>query len=217
MGQKVNPIGFRVGITRKSDSRWYADKRSFGRYLVEDASIRKLIKKEFRDAGVARIEIERTDDEVEVTLHSARPGVVIGRHGASVDRLREQLEQLCEKKVDVKIQEVNKPELDGQLVAEVIAEQLTKRGGTRRAMKKAAEASIQGGAQGIKILCAGRLGGAEIARSDGLRIGSIPCQKLRANISYGFAGARTTMGMIGVKVWIYAGDFEDETEEEEWR
>lgn len=214
MGQKVNPIGFRVGITRKADSRWYADKKTFGRYLVEDKTIRDFINKEFADAGVSSVVIERTEDEVEITLATARPGVVIGRHGASVDKLREQLEQLTEKRVNVKIEEVARPELDGQLVALGIAEQLNKRMGTRRAMKKAAEASIQAGAQGIKILCAGRLGGAEIARDDGLRIGSIPCQKLRANISYGLSEARTTMGMIGVKVWIYLGDYDESVAEE---
>lgn len=209
MGQKVNPIGFRVGITRKCDTRWYADKKYFGQYLVEDEQIRRYIKKNFSFAGISRIEIERTAEEVEVTLNAARPGLVIGRQGAEVDRLRDALEQLVEFKVNIRIQEVKKPETDGQLVAEAIAEQLVKRGGSKRAMKKAAEGSIQAGALGIKIKCSGRLGGAEIARSDDLRIGSVPCQKLCADISYGFAEARTTMGIIGIKVWIYRGDLDD--------
>lgn len=209
MGQKVNPIGFRVGITRKSDSRWYADKINFGKYLVEDYNIRKHIKANFGFAGLPKIEIERTEDEVEITLHAARPGVVIGRHGAEVDRLRSTLEQMTEKKVNIKIQEINKPELDGQLVAEQIAEALTKRVGSKRVMKKSAESCIQAGAIGIKMLVSGRINGAEIARSDDLRIGSVPCQKLSADISYGFAEAKTTMGIIGVKIWIYRGDIEE--------
>lgn len=212
MGQKVNPIGFRVGITRKSDSRWYADKRHFGKYLVEDYQIRKHVKSNFGFAGLPKIEIERTEDEIEITLHAARPGVVIGRHGAEVDRLRGFLEQMTEKKVNIKIQEVAKPELDGQLVAEGIAEALTKRVSSKRVMKKTAETCIQAGAIGVKMLISGRINGAEIARSDDLRIGSVPCQKLSADISYGFAEARTTMGIIGVKVWIYRGDIVDETE-----
>ena len=206
MGQKVNPDGFRVGITRRSNSRWYADKRNFGKYLVEDRKIRDHIKKDFGFAGISRIEIERTEDEVEILIHAARPGVVIGRHGSEVDKLRDRLQQMVERKVNIKIQEISRPELEGQLVAEAIAEQLMKRGGTRRAMKKAAETTIQAGALGIKIGIGGRLGGAEIARRDDLRIGSVPCQKLMADISYGFAVARTQMGTIGVKVWIYRGD-----------
>ncbi|MHC4870406.1 MAG: 30S ribosomal protein S3 [Planctomycetota bacterium] len=209
MGQKVNPIGFRVGITRKSDSRWYADKINFGKYLVEDYNIRKHIKGNFGFAGLPKIEIERTEDDIEITLHAARPGVVIGRHGAEVDRLRGFLEQMTEKKVNIKIQEISKPELDGQLVAEQIAEALTKRVGSKRVMKKAAESCIQAGAIGIKMLVSGRINGAEIARSDDLRIGSVPCQKLSADISYGFAEANTTMGIIGVKVWIYRGDIDE--------
>jgi small subunit ribosomal protein S3 len=212
VGQKVNPVGFRVGITRKSDSRWYADKQHFGKYLVEDEKIRRYIKKNLSFAGISKIEIERTEDEVEITLHAARPGVVIGRHGSEVDRLRDTLAQMTESKVQVKIQEIDRPELDGQIVAETIAEQLSKRMGSRRAMKKTAEASVQAGALGVKVKISGRLGGAEIARTDNLRIGSVPCQKLRADISYGLAQARTTMGMIGVKVWIYRGDL-DEVEE----
>jgi len=209
VGQKVNPIGFRVGITRKADSRWYAERKNFGRYLVEDEKIRQFVKKEFGFAGIPRIEIERTEDEVEVLLHAARPGVVIGRHGAEVDRLRDHLEDLVGRKVNVKIFEINRPELDAQLVAEDVAAQLSKRMGTRRAMRKAAEGVLQAGALGVKMVVRGRLGGAEIARTDNLRIGSVPCQKLQADVSYGYALARTTMGAIGVKVWIYRGDFEE--------
>ncbi|MHC4884003.1 MAG: 30S ribosomal protein S3 [Planctomycetota bacterium] len=209
MGQKVHPIGFRVGITRKSDSRWYADKKHFGTYLVEDEKIRKYIKKNLGFAGITKVEIERTEDEVEVTIHTARPGVVIGRHGQEVDRLRASLAQLSESQVEIKIQEVNKPELEAQLVAEGICEQLAKRMGSRRAMKKAAEACIQAGALGVKMKVAGRIGGAEIARADDLRMGSVPCQKLTADISYGFAEAKTTMGIIGAKIWIYRGDIEE--------
>lgn len=206
MGQKVNPIGFRVGITRKSDSRWYADKKHFGKYLIEDEQIRRYIKKNLGFAGITKVEIERTEDEVELTIHTARPGVVIGRHGQEVDRLKESLAQLSECRLEIKIHEVSKPEIEAQLVAEGICEQLVKRMGSRRAMKKAAETCIQAGALGVKMKVSGRIGGAEIARVDDLRMGSVPCQKLTADISYGFAEAKTTMGIIGAKVWIYRGD-----------
>ncbi len=206
MGQKVHPVGFRVGITRDWDSRWYASKKDFGRYLVEDYHIRRYIKKNLGYAGIAKTEIERTEDEVEVMIHTARPGVVIGRRGAEVDRLRDDLEQIAGRKISIKIKEIKRPELNGQLVAEAIAEQLGKRVGYRRAMKKAVEACIQAGVDGVKVKCSGRLGGAEIARTDGYAIGSLPLQKLRAIIDYGFAEARTTMGHIGVKVWLYKGD-----------
>ncbi len=206
MGQKVHPIGFRVGVTRDWDSRWYASKQEYGRYLVEDFNIRKYIKKNLKFAGIAKTEVERTEDEVEVLIHTARPGVVIGRRGAEVDRLREDLEALVDRKVSIKIKEVTKPELNAQLVAEGIAEQLIKRMNYRRAMKKAVETCIQGGVYGIKVRVSGRLGGAEIARADGYTVGNLPLQKLRADIDYGFAEAATTMGNIGVKVWLYKGD-----------
>ena len=212
MGQKVHPIGFRVGVTRDWDSRWYADKDVFGRYLVEDFKIRKFIDKNLRFAGVAKTEIERNEDEVEVLIHSARPGVVIGRRGAEVDRLREDLEKITDRKVTIKIKEISRPDINAQLVAQGICEQLSKRINYRRAMKKAVESCIQGGVLGVKIRCGGRLGGAEIARSDGYTIGNLPLQKLRANIDYGFSEAATTMGHIGVKVWLYKGDFGEETE-----
>ncbi|MDR1612346.1 MAG: 30S ribosomal protein S3 [Planctomycetota bacterium] len=206
MGQKVHPIGFRTGVTRDWDSRWYADKKSFGRYLVADYNIRKYLKKALSSAAVAKTEIERTDDEVEVIIHTARPGVVIGRRGAEVDRLRDDLERLLRGKVSVKIKEISRPELNAQLVAEGIAEQIEKRVAYRRAMKKAVEGCIQAGVYGIKVKCSGRLGGAEIARSDGYTVGNLPLQKLRAVIDYGFAEAHTMMGNIGVKVWLYKGD-----------
>ena len=210
MGQKVHPIGFRTGITRDWDSRWYADKKSFGRYLVEDFHIRRYLKKNLAFAGIAKTEIERTEDEVEIVIHTARPGVVIGRRGAEVDRLREDLQNMVDRKVSIKIREITKPELNAQLVAEGIAEQLTKRVNYRRAMKKAVEACVNAGAAGVKVRCAGRLGGAEIARTDGYTVGNLPLQKLRAIIDYGFTEAGTTMGKIGVKVWLYKGDVDEE-------
>lgn len=206
MGQKVHPIGFRVGITRKHDSRWYAGKKDFGRYLVQDHLIRKTLKKDIGFAGIPTIEIERDEDEIEITIHAHRVGAVVGQRGAEVDRIREKLEKLIGVRINIKIVEVRKPELCAQLVAESIAGQLIKRVNTRRAMKRAVEASAAAGVYGIKILCSGRLGGAEIARSDGMRVGSIPCQKLVADVDYGFSEALTTMGQIGVKVWIYRGD-----------
>ncbi len=210
MGQKVHPIGFRTGVTRDWDSRWYADKKNFGRYLVEDFNIRKYLKKALSFAAIAKTEIERTEDEVEVIIHTARPGVVIGRRGTEVDRLREELERLIQAKVSVKIREITKPELNAQLVAEGIAEQIEKRVAYRRAMKKSVEACIQAGVYGIKVRCSGRLGGAEIARADGYTVGNLPLQKLRAVIDYGFAEAHTMMGNIGVKVWLYKGDVGEE-------
>ncbi|MBN2711450.1 MAG: 30S ribosomal protein S3 [Planctomycetes bacterium] len=206
MGQKVHPIGFRTGVTRDWDSRWYADKHNFSKYLVEDYNVRRYIEKNLAFAGIAKTEIERTEDEVEVIIHTARPGVVIGRRGAEVDKLREDLSSVTGRKTTIKIKEITKPEVNAQLVAQGIAEQMMKRVNYRRAMKRAVEAAIQAGVFGIKIRCAGRLGGAEIARSDGYTVGNLPLQKLKANIDYGFAESSTTMGNIGVKVWIYKGD-----------
>jgi len=213
LGQKVHPIGFRTGVTRDWDSRWYASKQEFGKYLVEDHKIRKHIAKALAFAGVAKAEIERTEDEVEVIIHSARPGVVIGRRGAGVDALRAELEAFCSRKVSIKIKEITKPELNAQLVAQGIAEQIAKRVNYRRAMKKSVEASVQAGVYGIKIRVSGRLGGAEIARADGYTVGNLPLQKLRAVIDYGFAEAATTMGNIGIKVWLYKGDLGSSIEE----
>jgi small subunit ribosomal protein S3 len=205
MGHKVNPIGFRVGITEDWRSRWYADKKDFGRYVVEDEKLRRHIKKAYHPAGISQIDIERTRDQVKVILRTARPGIVIGRKGAEIDRLKADLETLVRRNVQVKIDEITEPELEAQLVAENIVEQLEKRSPFRRVMKKAADTSMQGGAKGIKIQVGGRIGGAEIARSERLVLGSVPLHTLRADISYGLAEARTRYGCIGVKVWIYRG------------
>ena len=210
MGQKVHPIGFRVGVTRDWDSRWFADKKAFARYLGEDFRIRKHLKKSMPFAGIAKTEIERTADEVEVIIHTSRPGVVIGRKGAEADRLRDDLSRLVRREVKVKIKEITKPELNAQLVSEGVAEQIGKRVAYRRAMKKAVEACVQAGVYGIKIRCGGRLGGAEIARTDGYTVGNLPLQKLKAVIDYGFAEAHTTQGRIGIKVWLYRGDLGEE-------
>lgn len=215
MGQKVHPIGFRTGVTKDWDSRWYADKQSYGDFLVEDVKIRKYIKKNLAFAGVAKTEIERTESDVEVIIHAARPGIVIGRRGSEVDKLRSDLQNIVnDKTVQIKIREVQQPELNAQLVAEGIGEQILKRVNYRRAMKKAVETCVNAGVFGIKIRVAGRLGGAEIARADGYSVGNLPLQKLRANIDYGFAEARTTMGIIGIKVWLYKGDVENNEEQE---
>ena len=209
MGQKCHPFGFRVGITRPWISRWYARKADFGRYLVEDQKIKKFIKSRLPQAGISKIEIERGGEETTVFLHSSRPGVVIGKKGAEIDKLREELQRFSAsgsgKKVEVKIVEVTKPEIDAQLVAEGVAEQLLKRASFRRAMKKAVETTMGQGALGVKILCAGRLGGAEIARSEKYMVGSLPLHTLTANVDYGLAEASTPYGIIGVKVWIYKG------------
>ena len=214
MGQKVHPIGFRTGITREWESRWYADKQSFGTYLCEDVNIRKYVNKNLAFAGIAKTEIERDQNEVEVIIHAARPGVVIGRRGTEVDKLRSDLSKIAGgKTVQIKIREVQQPETNAQLVAEGISEQIVKRVNYRRAMKKAVETCVSAGAYGIKVRVAGRLGGAEIARSDGYTVGNLPLQKLRAIIDYGFAEAATTMGNIGIKVWIYKGDVENVSQE----
>ncbi len=211
MGQKVHPIGFRVGIMRDWDSRWYGDRKTYAKYVKEDHTVRQYLKKALPFAGIAKVEIERTEDEVEVVIHTARPGVVIGRRGSEVDRLRDDLQRLVAcNKVQVKIREITKPELNAQLVAESIAEQIAKRTAYRRAMKKAVEASVAQGIFGIKVKCSGRLGGAEIARSDGYTVGNLPLQKLRAVIDYGFAESHTPMGRIGIKVWLYKGDVGEE-------
>ena len=205
MGHKVNPIGFRIGITEPWRSRWYADKKSFGRYVVEDEKIRRHIKSHYRYAGIPRIDIERTREVVLVVLFTARPGIIIGRKGSEVDRLKGELEDLVGHDVHIKIEEVSDAELEAQLVAEGICEQLSKRAHFRRVTKKAADTTMQAGARGIKIQVSGRLGGAEIARTERVVVGEIPLHTLRANISYGFSEAKTTYGHIGVKVWIYRG------------
>jgi small subunit ribosomal protein S3 len=214
VGQKTNPIGFRTGITLDWKSRWYAPKAAYGEFLIEDWKLRKYVDERLNRkppyAAVAKIEVERTRSDVRVVLHTARPGLVIGPRGAEVDKLREELEELIDRKITVNIVEIKHPDVDAQLVAEAIAEQLKKRGSFRRIMKMRCDSTMQAGAKGIRILCSGRLGGAEMARTETQRRGSIPLQTLQANVSYGFATGRTAYGAIGVKVWIYLGKFGEE-------
>ncbi len=206
MGQKVNPHGLRVGVIKDWDSRWYAMDKNVGDLLVEDKKIRDYLKKTLYSAGIPKIEIERDNAKVRVYLHCARPGVVIGKGGEEINRIQAQLTKMVNKPVDLKIVEVKNPDLDAQLVAENIAQQLEKRIGFRRAMKNAMGRAMRAGARGIKTNCSGRLGGAEIARTEHYHDGTIPLQTLRADIDYGFAEAATTYGRIGVKVWIYKGE-----------
>jgi small subunit ribosomal protein S3 len=205
MGQKVNPHGFRLGITTDFKSRWYADKL-YKDYVKEDVAIRRMMTKGMERAGISKVEIERTRDRVRVDIHTARPGIVIGRRGAEADRIRGELEKLTGKQVQLNILEVKNPEVDAQLVAQAVAEQLSSRVSFRRAMRKSMQGTMKAGAKGIKIQCGGRLGGAEMSRSEFYREGRVPLHTLRANIDYGFYEARTTFGRIGVKVWIYKGD-----------
>ena len=206
MGQKVNPHGFRLGITTDWTSRWYADK-AYAEYVAEDVAIRKLMSKGMERAGIAKVEIERTRDRVRVDIHTARPGIVIGRRGAEADRIRGQLEKLTGKQVQLNILEVRNPESDAQLVAQGVAEQLSNRVSFRRAMRKSMQSAQRSGSvKGIRIQCSGRLGGAEMSRSEFYREGRVPLHTLRADIDYGFFEAKTTFGRIGVKVWIYKGD-----------
>ncbi|MET4925271.1 30S ribosomal protein S3 [Streptomyces sp. PSRA5] len=205
MGQKVNPHGFRLGITTDFKSRWYADKL-YADYVKEDVSIRRMMTKGMERAGISKVEIERTRDRVRVDIHTARPGIVIGRRGAEADRIRGELEKLTGKQVQLNILEVKNPEVDAQLVAQAVAEQLSSRVSFRRAMRKSMQSTMKAGAKGIKIQCGGRLGGAEMSRSEFYREGRVPLHTLRANVDYGFFEAKTTFGRIGVKVWIYKGD-----------
>ena len=222
MGQKVNPTGFRVGITEDWKSRWYAPKQAYGNFLVEDFKVRKLIDDKLNRrppfAAVSEILIERTREEVTITLRTARPGLVIGPKGAEVDKLREELEELIKRKVaPIKVIEIKNPDLNGQLVAEAIAEQLKKRASFRRVLKMRMESTMQAGAKGIKISVSGRLGGAEIARQEKATTGSVPLTTLQANVDYGYAIAFTTYGTIGVKVWIYRGMYGEEVLETDVR
>ena len=205
MGQKVNPHGFRLGITTEFKSRWYADKL-YKDYVKEDVEIRRMMSKGMERAGVSRIEIERTRDRVRIDLHTARPGIVIGRRGMEADKLRLELEKLTGKQVQLNILEVKNPEIDAQLVAQGIAEQLAARVSFRRAMRKAMQTALKSGAKGIRVQCGGRLGGAEMSRSEFYREGRVPLHTLRADIDYGFYEAHTTFGRLGVKVWIYKGE-----------
>jgi small subunit ribosomal protein S3 len=205
VGQKVNPNGFRLGITTDFSSRWYADKL-YKDYVKEDVAIRRMMTKGMERAGISKVDIERTRDRVRVDIHTARPGIVIGRRGAEADRIRGDLEKLTGKQVQLNILEVKNPEVDAQLVAQGVAEQLSSRVSFRRAMRKSMQSAMKAGAKGIRVQCSGRLGGAEMSRSEFYREGRVPLHTLRANIDYGFYEARTTFGRIGVKVWIYKGD-----------
>ena len=205
MGQKVHPIGFRLGIIKTWDSRWFSQK-NYATLLHEDIKIRKIVKERLMNAGVSKIEIERAGQKAKINIHTARPGIIIGKKGAEVDKLKKDLEAMTGKQMYINIQEIRRPELEAQLVAENIALQLERRIAFRRAMKKAVTSALRLGAQGIKITCAGRLAGAEIARTEWYREGRVPLHTLRADIQYGFFEAKTTMGQIGVKVWIYRGD-----------
>ncbi|ADQ06737.1 ribosomal protein S3 [Caldicellulosiruptor acetigenus I77R1B] len=207
MGQKVHPKGFRLGIIRDWDSRWFANDKDFQKYVLEDYKIRRHIKEKLYHAGISRIEIERAAKRVKVIIHTAKPGIVIGRAGSGVEALRKELEKLTGgKTISLDIKEIKVPELDAQLVAENIAAQLEKRVSFRKAMKQAMARALRSGAKGIKTMVSGRLGGADIARTEWYKEGRIPLQTLRADIDYGFAEAHTTYGRIGVKTWIYKGD-----------
>ena len=205
MGQKVNPIGFRIGINKGWQSRWFATK-DYSRFLREDIVIRSIIEKQLGNAGVSKIEIERTEEEVKVDVHTSKPGIVIGRRGANINDIRDLIEKKTSSIIQLNIMEIKKPELIAKLVAESIASQLVRRVSFRKAMKKAVSLSMKAGAKGIRVQCAGRLGGAEMARTEWYREGRVPLHTLRANIDFGFAEANTTFGKIGVKVWIYLGD-----------
>jgi small subunit ribosomal protein S3 len=205
LGQKTNPIGNRLGIIRTWDSRWFL-KKGYSDQLLEDVRVRKLIKDKLYHAGVSKIEIERPGQKLKVIIHSARPGIIIGKKGAEVERLKKELEETTTKQVSVDIKEVRKPELNAQLVAENIALQIEKRVAFRRALKRAVSSAMRFGALGIRVACAGRLAGAEIARSEWYREGRVPLSTFRADVDYGFTEARTTYGAIGIKVWMYHGD-----------
>jgi len=206
MGQKINPIGLRLGINRTWDSRWFADGTAYGNLLLEDLALRKMLEKRLAGAGISRIIIERPAKKARITIHSARPGVVIGKKGADIEKLRSEVSKMTGSEVSLNIVEVRKPEIDANLVAENIAQQLERRVGFRRAMKRAVQSAMRLGAQGVRVMCGGRLGGAEIARTEQYHEGSVPLHTLRADVQYGTATAQTTYGACGVKVWIYRGD-----------
>lgn len=206
MGQKVNPHGLRIGIIKDWDAKWYAGKKNFSDFLIEDVKVRNYLKKRLYVAGISRIEIERAANKLKVNVNTAKPGLVIGKGGTGIDDIKKELEGFTKKSVSINITEIQKPELDSQLVAESIASQLEKRIAFRRAMRKAMSMATKAGAKGIKTSVSGRLGGAEIARTEHYHEGTIPLQTLRADIDYGFAEADTTYGKIGVKVWIYKGE-----------
>jgi small subunit ribosomal protein S3 len=214
MGQKVRPTGFRTGIMTDWLSRWYANKQEFAELLVEDVKLRKFIKKRYGRSGISRIKIERTREKVVVFIYSARVGMIIGKKGQEVDKLTKDLEDLIHRRIEVKTMEVNRPEVDPQLVAEDIAEQLEKRASFRRTMKRALDQTMEAGAKGVRIQLSGRLGGAEMARTESGMLGSIPLSTLRAKVEYGFSEAATAQGNIGIKVWINNGDYLDQESDE---
>jgi small subunit ribosomal protein S3 len=214
MGRKVHPMGFRLKVIRDWNARWYAEGRRYGDLLQEDFEIRDEIKKLHESAGISKVEIERYPNQVLVTLHTARPGIVIGRKGDAVKKLRQDIEALTGKKVKIEVEEISAPDLDAKLVAENISGQLNRRISHSRAMKRAAQQAIKQGAKGVKIICSGRLAGAEMARRESVHEGQVPLTTLRADIDYGTAEALTTFGRIGVKVWIYKGEVLAETEPE---
>lgn len=205
MGQKTNPIGNRVGIIRTWESRWFL-KKGYADQLIEDLNVRKMIKKKLFHAGVSKVEIERPGQKIKVIIHTARPGIIIGKKGSEVEKLKKEIEDVTGKQVAVDIKEVRKPEVNAQLVAENIAMQLEKRVAFRRALKRAVSSAMRFGSLGIKVQCSGRLAGAEIARSEWYREGRVPLSTFRSDIDYGFSEAKTTYGLIGIKVWIYHGD-----------
>jgi small subunit ribosomal protein S3 len=205
VGQKVNPVGLRVGVIRDWESRWYSQKH-FADLLHEDLRVRKFVKQKLHRAGISRIEIERAANRLKVTVHAARPGIIIGRGGTGIDALKKELNELTGKETQLNVQEIRRPELEAQLVAESVAQQLERRIAHRRAMKQAVQRTLRSGGKGIRISCSGRLGGAEIARYEWYREGRVPLHTLRADIDFGVAEALTTYGRIGVKVWIYRGD-----------
>ena len=205
MGQKVNPVGLRLGIVKTWESRWYSDKK-YAEYIREDFNLRKFVKDKLRHAGISRIEIERSAKRIRLRIYTARPGIVIGKKGSEIERLKQELEKTVSQEVLIDIQEVRKPEIDAQLVAENVAMQIERRVAFRRAMKRGVTSAIRFGALGIKIICGGRLGGAEMARTEWYREGRVPLHTLRADIDYGFTEARTTYGAIGVKVYIFKGE-----------
>lgn len=214
MGHKVHPIGFRLGLHRDWSAKWYAD-RHYRELLQEDLAVRRAIMTNYREAGISQIEISRQSNQVSVTIHTARPGIVIGRGGQRVEEMRQSLEALVGKRIRLNIMEIRQPELDAYLVAKSIADQITQRVAFRRAMRQAMVRTMQAGAKGIKMTCAGRLGGTEIARRETARQGRVPLHTLRADIDFGVVEAHTTLGRIGVKVWIYRGDIMPEVKEEE--
>ncbi len=213
MGQKVNPIGMRLGIVKTWESRWYADK-NYADYILEDFNIRKFLKKKLFHAGVSRIEIERSAKRIRLRIFTARPGIVIGKKGAEIEQLKRDIEKQVTQEVFIDIQEVRKPEIEAQLVAENVAMQISRRVAFRRAMKRGVTSAMRFGAEGIKIICAGRLGGAEMARTEWYKEGRVPLHTLRADIDYGFTEARTTYGLIGVKVFIFKGEIFKKNEPE---